>query len=224
MQAFHAKFPSSSLSLAPPPPMSLSAPPSTASLQAHTVLTLFPDDPRNTSLYLPSGALLYETMTDAASGVTRLLRTDSPASKKRPKTVAQLHAHGVVNDLVVFADRGPVLLAHWLRLHAPQTRACDEFYVLEDQLNRLYEWRGRWTQQQWVLELFALDTPGGPIARFTRSYLDFDADRRAPPEVDATLALSARAAEIQDLCVASCLFLERNQRVAMLDVHDHHYA
>lgn len=66
-------------------------------------------------------------------------------------------------------------------------------------------------------QLFAVDAPNAPIARFTRSYLDFEADRRAPPEVDATLALSARALEIQDLCVASCLFLERTQRPALMD-------
>ena len=36
-------------------------------------------------------------------------------------------------------------------------------------------------------------------------------------DVGATLALSARAAEVQDLCVASCLFLERTMRVGLLE-------
>ncbi|KZV81637.1 hypothetical protein EXIGLDRAFT_779494 [Exidia glandulosa HHB12029] len=205
--------------------MSLSAPSSNASLKPHLVLTLFPDDPSNTSLFLATGALLYSVRTDNATGTTRIHRMrgiSSTGAKRKPKEVATLcTAAGFGEDVVVCAERGPLLLRNWLRVQTVSTRKCEEAYAFEDELNRRYEWRGRWNQSQWLLELFAMDAPGAPIARYTRSYFDFEYDSgRAPPqEVDATLTLATRAIELQDLCVASCLFLERTQRPGMMDIN-----
>lgn len=95
--------------------MSLSAPSSNASLRPHLVLTLCPDDPSNTALCLPSGAVLYSARTDAASGETRVVRmrgVSSSGVRRRPKLVATRLA----GDTVVCGERRPVLVRDWLRV------------------------------------------------------------------------------------------------------------
>ncbi|KAF8517639.1 hypothetical protein JB92DRAFT_2905321 [Gautieria morchelliformis] len=72
---------------------------------------------------------------------------------------------------------------------------------------RKYQWRN--VAAGLNMELYAVDTPGGPVAAFCKAHIDRTNDTSTP----ATFRLTARAREIADTCVVSCLFLEKKRRM-----------
>ncbi|KAH7091703.1 hypothetical protein BKA62DRAFT_751723 [Auriculariales sp. MPI-PUGE-AT-0066] len=209
---------------------------STTSLRTQSVLTLWPDDPLNTRLYSTTGECQYPPET--TTRITRLVvnhalsfansfggSTTGSFSAREHRRVTEVEVAtirvppGDASDpaahfddaVVTFGQGAPVPLRNWLPWGCAINPRCDEFFRLEDAKARRYEWRARYNRDQFMLEMYAWDTPGVPIARYTRAFIDFE-NSDGTLQVDSSLTLTARAKEVEDLVVASCLTLERMQR------------
>ncbi|CAG7847117.1 SubName: Full=Uncharacterized protein {ECO:0000313/EMBL:CCA69097.1} [Serendipita indica DSM 11827] len=90
-----------------------------------------------------------------------------------------------------------------------------ETVSFKDGQGRKYEWKGNRVGLH--LRLYALDTPGTPIASFTKSR----ADERTGKVIPAYLTINRRGQEILDMVVWSFCFLEKGKRSSENSYRNH---
>ncbi|PIL29768.1 hypothetical protein GSI_07973 [Ganoderma sinense ZZ0214-1] len=151
-----------------------------------TTLTLSPDDPSNTTI---SDTEPEETRLYTVSTRHRWNGTTTYIANVHGEVLASLERWLILNDRVILGRDQPVSLR-------------------EDVSGRKYKWRGHTVSSASALELFMKDDEyAQPIARFDRPRKT--SDGREEP---ATLTLTGRALEIQDLVVLSFVFVEHQRR------------
>lgn len=156
------------------------------------------DNPVNTTIRGPDGRVLYRVNTSFSDGtVTQVERNDG-------EPIAALHWSDMGFDKIAVGTDKPVRMGKLLHSGA----FFSETVSFKDSLGRKYEWKGN--RPGLTLQLYALDTPGSPIAAFTKSRPDTSTGRRST----AYLTVLGRGQEILDLVVWSFCFLEKQRRNA----------
>jgi len=176
-------------------------------------LTVSPDDPCNTEIRTADDALVYDVCTRADGCHETTVVRDA-----LKQVVARREGASAVEDEITIRNViTHTRLVYWLRACEDANR---EYFEFEDAQAQRYRWIGKWTDHHWSLELFVVDARDdlGPIAWFNRSYSTRSASKAVASDVEARFILSPRAMEMQDLCVVSALFLEKNLRHEFLRI------
>ncbi|KAK7690587.1 hypothetical protein QCA50_005685 [Cerrena zonata] len=165
-------------------------------------LIMTPNVPVNTTLATEDGKVYYTIFTEHGKTSRTQVRN------AHEEIIASLEWRDTLPDKVTFGRNKPVSIWDWMKKSVIPFKHDLTF---QDEQGRQYRWKGNSVGRS--LELSALDTEG-PIAFF-------HASRRSPnpggislPPIwtEAKLNLNARAREIQDLVVASFLFIEKTRR------------
>jgi len=184
---------------------SLSVSASETTLVAPTTLTymLTNDNPSSTSLldiFTPSenDKPAYKAFTEFTGS-----KTVTKVTNAEGDIIASLEWREMLPDKVAIRNKPSVNLSSWMKSGllplSPVTFQDDE--------GRKYQWKN--VAAGLNLELYANDTPGGPIAAFCKSRVNRTANTSTP----AMLIMTARAQEIAETCVVSFLFLEKKRRM-----------
>ncbi|KAF8517640.1 hypothetical protein JB92DRAFT_2809784 [Gautieria morchelliformis] len=163
--------------------------------------TLTNDNPLNTSLVDLSSEYsrpAYKVETHVSSSKTITIVRNSEED-----VIASLEWRETLPDKVTIGDKPSVSLNSWMK---PGLLPLSPVSFHDDQ-GRKYQWRN--VAAGLDMELYAVDTAGGPIAAFCKAHVDRTNDTSTP----ATFRLTARAREIADTCVVSFLFLEKKRRM-----------
>lgn len=183
-------------------------------------LTLSPDNVSNTTLVSETGERLYIVITEHTKK-----DTITTVRNARDDVIASLEWRDVLPDRVIFGDTKPTSMAEWMRRSVIPFK--DDITFTDDE-GRKYKWKGNSAGRSFELSC-ADDNFSTIIARFQRSRR---VHMSVPPETDASastlslaptlvnhtqtpaiLTLAPRAQQIQDLVVASFLFLEKTRSI-----------
>ncbi|KIP08048.1 hypothetical protein PHLGIDRAFT_127291 [Phlebiopsis gigantea 11061_1 CR5-6] len=183
------------------------------------LLTLTPDNVSNTVLISEDGERLYTVITEHTKKTTV-----TSVRNSRDDVIASLEWRDVLPDKVTVGKNKPVLVTDWMKRSLIPFK--DDISFVDDR-GRKYKWKGNSAGRSF--ELFcADDSYASAITRFQRS-------RRVHPKISselnpnastpslaptlvnpvwtpATLTLTPRAMQIQDLVISSFLFLEKTHR------------
>ncbi|KAI0255130.1 hypothetical protein BJV78DRAFT_1279723 [Lactifluus subvellereus] len=166
-------------------------------------LRLERDNPCNTSIFDPDGNVFYAVATDFSN-------PDKPVTHVHDgigKLVAEWIWRDARSDLLTIRDHPQTPASAWLKKSFIPFRDDVKF---QDDAGVEYVWKNN--KPGLALQLFGPQSKTQPVARFIRSYKDYQADRENPPVVPSTLLLDQSVEPIRDLIVISFLLLERRRR------------
>ncbi|CCA69097.1 hypothetical protein PIIN_02997 [Serendipita indica DSM 11827] len=160
------------------------------------------DNPMNTTILSPERHQppLYKVETTFTDGtVTRVERVQGGEGE----VLAKLFWGDLGYDKIALGATGEKMRLGKVLKSGP---FFSETVSFKDGQGRKYEWKGNRVGLH--LRLYALDTPGTPIASFTKSR----ADERTGKVIPAYLTINRRGQEILDMVVWSFCFLEKGKR------------
>ncbi|KAI0303599.1 hypothetical protein B0F90DRAFT_1815910 [Multifurca ochricompacta] len=162
-----------------------------------TVILPTPPLPRRLS------TLLHQHPTDFA-------KPDKPVTRVHDgigKLVAEWIWRDARSDLLTIRNRPQSPSSAWLKKSFIPFRDDVKF---QDDGGAEYVWKGN--KPGLGLQLFGPESKTQPVARFIRTYKDYNANRENPPVVPSALLLDESVEPIRDFIVISFLLLERRRR------------
>ncbi|KAF8577928.1 hypothetical protein K439DRAFT_1639308 [Ramaria rubella] len=163
--------------------------------------TLTNDNPTNTTLVdlSSSDRKVDYTVSTEFSGS----KTQTRVKNVWGEAIAILEWRETLSDKLTIGNNPPKALNKWLKSGMLPLSPVS----FQDHQRRKYQWKN--VAAGLDMQLYAADTPGGPIAAFCKSRID--PVKKVP--IPATFTMNARAREIADMCVMSFLFLEKKRRM-----------
>ncbi|KAG8797921.1 hypothetical protein FRC16_008359 [Serendipita sp. 398] len=165
------------------------------------------DNPVNTSILSPEGRILYRVSTSFNNDTKTLSvenGTVTVVERSDGGVVAKLLWTELGYDKVGVGNEKPVRLGRVLH----SGPFFSETVSFKDAMGRKYEWKGN--RAGMTLRLYALDSPGSPVAAFSKSRPDESTGRTQP----AYLTILPRGQEILDMVIWGFCFLEKGRRAA----------
>jgi len=168
-------------------------------------LTLTRDNVSNCDLVDDNGKVYYQVITEHTDkSTTTTIRNASN------EIIASLEWRDTLADKVTYGQGKPMSLWDWMKKsYIP----FNDTISFTDESKRSYKWKGNTSGRSLELYTSKPNSPS-PIAKFLPAKRGFNPEGKDLPHVwsKPQFVIDARGQEIQDLIVASFLFLEKNRR------------